>query len=311
MFSTPEPSLPASDFADLLARAVRRRRRRRRAALLTVAPAIAAVAVVGMLPSALGPSTLQPIGTSPQDRHAPHDPSETPSPSSEPSPSESASLLPFPLPSLLPGNPTPSSKPKPSPTETSSPGPKPSPPTPKPSRSLLPGVSPDEPAEYTYVTGTAPADCARGPNDPPVSGRDPDDINWCWRYTGSTTLVAGTKTSLPFEVCRAANTLPGHLEQQHFGEQTSWLKARVLPAGDETDPNWYWYGVSGPNAPEITVQAGDCLRWTVPWTVSDEYGTPLPPGEYEMLPVFIVKQIFQAYAADPDADEIPITVTKD
>ena len=204
-----------------------------------------------------GAATAGPTG-------APASPSESATPSPTPSPSNPLDVIP------LPGWPTPSQAPKPTPSPTGSEKPRPHP-------TATPSPSPtDPPAQYTYLAGAAPDSCSTAQG----AQSAPDTENWCAVYAGEPTLERNAAAMLPFRLCRSSDLLAG------TGTLTSaqpghWLKARAI-AADESVP-WAWSGQSLPVGP-ITVSAGDCVQWVVPWDVA------VDPGTYRLNAVFIVEE---------------------
>ncbi len=273
------PSWTEPDFADLVRRADHRRGTRRRYATVGALP-VAVMACVLIFTT--GGGAPQAITTAGLD--------DSPSPG-------------LPLPSILPtlppiGPESPKPSPKPSPSESVDPSQHPSrhpSKDPHPSHGKPPPEPvPDHPAAYAYLKDAAPADCERGTNDRPVTN-DPDDRFWCWRYVGPTELANGTETALPFQVCRADTLIPGDGTLHAQGSSYTWMKAVLHNKGEDS---WGWYAKSEPYTSSITVAAGDCVQWSIPWPGTDEYGDQLTPGDYVLVGAFIVQETFQDHQGD-------------
>lgn len=248
--------LPGPDVPDLLVR-MRRRRRRRLLVATSAAPAVAAILALAALHA---PSNAALVGVTTTDQ-----PTATPSApaasSGAPSPSATATAAP--------------EAPAASPDETADPTEQPDDPSPAPTpemRSVDHSPLVRRPVRYEFRPSSDDAKTC----DQWVDMQTLRHPAWCTVYAGQALYVAGVPADLPVELCRSQNTDPATAYPDSMGR---WLSLRLDHVGADGNIDqssvWTWREPSAPD--QIAFAAGDCARWTIPWSA------PVAPGDYRLM----------------------------
>lgn len=100
-------------------------------------------------------------------------------------------------------------------------------------------------------------------------------LNWCVELRAAT-LPSGRRLTL--EICRD-DTGPGRLSYQDA------LETDFAVLDDSGREVWRWSPDHPSEGPEHTLEvaAGDCVTWTVDWTLVNAEGQPLRPGSYDLV----------------------------
>jgi hypothetical protein len=99
---------------------------------------------------------------------------------------------------------------------------------------------------------------------------------WCSFYDGATSGRAGQSVELAAALCRIPGQGTGKLDFAS-GMQLDFAVGR-----DTYPASWKWSSGHhfSSTSPTVTVPEGKCARWHVTWTVTDDKGRPLAPGDY-------------------------------
>ncbi|HWL35885.1 MAG TPA: BsuPI-related putative proteinase inhibitor [Frankiaceae bacterium] len=252
------------DYAAVVGRAHHRRRRH----LASAGAGVAGVAVLVALTTggAAGSFGLDPV----QPAKGIEAPEESPVPGESPTPEPSEEPTAGPGESEEPGenggpeeSPEPQEEPRPSESDVViDPGPG--------------GDDPPPPARKPYVLREdVPMQTAQCETDAGPAAA----AGWCFRYEGLASVRAGEVHPYRMSVCRHLGRGTGTLK--FAGEQ----QVDFVVQGNGRD-EWRWSGgyEFGKAPTEVKVAESRCVRWTVTWDGTDDFGEHVRPGQYQMSP---------------------------